>query len=93
MEEEKLKLYVYHVINSVKPLHIYAYSKKQANEIINKLYEPDKYRCNDFRYVDKSESLRQGVETIKSTFGYNSDRELVDAQRGIIEKLKRETIK
>jgi hypothetical protein len=92
MNEKKLKIYVYYVYDREKPLYIYAYNKKQANEIINKLYEPDKYRCIDFRYVDKSEYLRQEVERIKSTFGYNSDRELVDAQRELIDKLKREII-
>lgn len=92
MEEEKLKVYVYNVINSVKPLHIYAYNKKQANEIINELYNLDEYTCIDFRYVDKSELLRKSVETIKSTFNYKSDKEVVEAQRGIMEKLKREII-
>lgn len=92
MEEEKLKIYIFYVNNRVKPLHIYAYNKKQAYEIINKLYNLDEYKCNDFRYVDKSESLRQSVETIKFTFNYKSDKELVEAQKGLIEKLKREII-
>lgn len=92
MEEEKLKIYIFYVNNRAKPLHIYAYNKKQAYEIINELYNLDEYRCNDFRYVDKSESLRQSVETIKSTFNYKYDKELVEAQKGIIEKIKREII-
>lgn len=92
MEEEKLKIYVYYVNNRIKPLHIYAYNKKQANKIMNELNNSNEYRCNDFRYVDKSEYLRQEVETIKSTFGYNSDKELVDAQLDLIFKLKREII-
>lgn len=92
MKEEKLKIYIYYVNNRVKPLHIYAYNKEQANKIMNELHNLDEYRCNDFRYVDKSEYLRQEVETIKSTFGYNSDRELVDAQLDLVYKLKREII-
>ena len=88
---------------NVLPADTYTVANKTVitekdKKIISLLYQPIIGHTATALYftliddLDKSEYLRQEVETIKSTFGYNSDKELVDAQLDLIFKLKREII-